>query len=79
MQTNRRAEKLTAASVLILLHMGCLTFLPGNLVPYPVPSDNDEDQSGAAEEGVSTTKSSSHRPMVCPVCCILSSITNYFE
>lgn len=50
MQTNRRAEKLSAARTAFTSHgmLNFPTWQPRN--PHPVPSDNDEDQSGAAEE-----------------------------
>jgi hypothetical protein len=51
MRTNCRAEKLTAARAHFTSH-GMLdnpTWQPR--IPYSVPSDNDEDQSGEAEEG----------------------------
>jgi len=50
MQTNRRAEKLTAARA-HFTSRGMLdmpTWQPR--IPHPVPSDDDEDQSGEAEE-----------------------------
>ena len=50
MQTNRRAEKLSAARASFTTH-GMLNFPTWQpRIPYQVPSDNDEDQSGAAEE-----------------------------
>jgi len=51
MQTNCRAEKLTAARA-HFTSCGMLntpTWQPR--IPHPVPSDDDEDQSGEAEEG----------------------------
>ena len=51
MRTNSRAEKLTAARA-HFTSRGMLdipTWQPR--IPYPAPSDNDEDQFGAAEEG----------------------------
>ena len=51
MQTNSRAEKLTAARA-HFTSRGMLdipTWQPR--IPYPAPSDSDEDQFGAAEEG----------------------------
>lgn len=52
MQTNRRAEKLTAARTRFTScrMLDIPTWQPR--IPYPVPSDDDEDQSGEAEEGV---------------------------
>jgi hypothetical protein len=52
MQTNRRAEKLVAARARFTSH-GMLDFPTWqSRIPYSVPSDEEEDQSGAAEEGV---------------------------
>lgn len=51
METNRRAEKLSAARAIFTAH-GMLrspTWQPR--LPHPVPSDSDDDQSGTAEEG----------------------------
>ena len=50
MQTNRRSEKLSAirASFTARGMLNFPTWQPR--IPHPVPSDNDEDQSGAAEE-----------------------------
>lgn len=50
MRTNCRAEKLTAARAFFTSHrmLDIPTWQPR--IPYPVPSDNDEDQCGAAEE-----------------------------
>ena len=50
-QTNRRAEKLLAARACFTSRqmLDAPTWQPR--LPYPVPLDNDEDQSGAAEEG----------------------------
>ena len=51
MRANSRAEKLTAARA-HFTSRGMLdipTWQPR--IPYPAPSDNDEDQFGAAEEG----------------------------
>ena len=51
MQTNSRAEKLTAARA-HFTSRGMLdipTWQPR--IPYPAPSDSDKDQFGAAEEG----------------------------
>jgi len=51
MQTNRRTEKLTAARARFTSRrmLDVPTWQPR--VPHPIPSDNDEDQSGEAEEG----------------------------
>ena len=51
METNRRAEKLTAARAHFTSHgmLDTPTWQPR--VPYCAPSDNEEDQAGAAEEG----------------------------
>jgi hypothetical protein len=50
METNRRSEKLTAVRAVFTMQ-GMLEFPTWQpRVPHPVPSDNDEDQSGAAEE-----------------------------
>jgi len=51
MKTNRRTEKLTAARAWFTSRgmLDMPTWQPR--VPHPVPSDDDEDQSGAAEEG----------------------------
>ena len=51
MLTNGRAEKLTAARACFTSRrmLDIPTWQPR--IPYPIPSDNDEDQSGAAEEG----------------------------
>ena len=50
MQTNRRAEKLSAARASFTARrmLDFPTWQPR--IPHPVSSDNDEDQSGAAEE-----------------------------
>ena len=51
METNRRVEKLSAARA-VFTARGMLNFPTWQpRVFHPVPSDNDEDQSGAAEEG----------------------------
>ena len=51
METNRRSEKLTAARAIFTAH-GMLNFPTWQpRAPHPVPSNNDEDQFGAAEEG----------------------------
>jgi len=51
MQTNRRAEKLTAvrASFTSRGMLDVPTWQPR--IPYPFPSDDEEDQAGAAEDG----------------------------
>ena len=51
MQTNSRAEKLTAGWACFTSHgiLDMPTWQP--CVPHPIPLDDDEDQSGAAEEG----------------------------
>ena len=50
MQTNRRSEKLSAARASFTVH-GMLKFPTWQpRISHMVPSDNDEDQSGAAEE-----------------------------
>lgn len=50
MQTNRRAEKLTAARA-HFVSRGMLDFPTWQpRIPHPAPSDDDEDQSGEAEE-----------------------------
>ena len=51
METNRRSEKLTAAPAVFTTHgmLDSPTWQP--CFPHPVPSNNDEDQSGPAEEG----------------------------
>jgi len=51
MNTNRRAEKLTAARAHFTSHgmLDTPTWQPR--IPYCAPSDNDEDLSGAVEEG----------------------------
>ena len=49
-QTNRRMEKLSAARASFTAH-GMLDFPTWQpRIPRPIPSDNDEDRSGAAEE-----------------------------
>ena len=51
MQTNRHSEKLSAARASFTAH-GMLNFPTWQpRIPHSVPLDNDEDQSGAAEEG----------------------------
>jgi hypothetical protein len=51
MQTSCRAEKLSAARA-VFTTRGLLDFPTWQpRLPHPVPSDSDEDQSGAAEEG----------------------------
>jgi len=51
MRTNRRAEKLTAARARFTSYgmLDTPTWQPRT--PNSVPSDDDEDQSGPAEEG----------------------------
>jgi len=52
MQTNCRAEKLVAARARFS-SQGMLNFPTWQpRIPHSIPSDDDEDQSGAAEEGV---------------------------
>ena len=49
MQTNCQSEKLTAACA-IFTARGMLSFSTWQpRLPHPVPSDDDKDQSGAAE------------------------------
>ena len=50
MQTNRRSANLSAVRASFTAHrmLNFPTWQPR--IPHPVPSDNDEDQSGAAEE-----------------------------
>jgi len=51
MQTNRRTEKLTAARA-HFTSCGMLDIPAWQpCIPYPIPSDDDEDQSGEADEG----------------------------
>ena len=50
METNRRLEKLTAARAVFTAH-GMLDFPTWQpRAPHPIPSNNNEDQFGAAEE-----------------------------